>query len=71
MSGHWTYADEGLLDRTHLRFFTLESTKAMFADAGLHVFEIRGRQLFNDGFEAWCKKLKIEVRRMNGKLINM
>ena len=56
IEGHWTYADEGLLDKTHLRFFALESIKAMFADAGLHVFEIRGRTIFNEGFEEWSKK---------------
>ncbi len=57
LAGHWRYRDEGLLDRTHLRFFTLESIKSMFADAGLQIFEIRGRDIGNEGFEAFAKSL--------------
>jgi hypothetical protein len=34
LGGKWDYADSGLLDRTHLRFFTLNSTIEMFRDAG-------------------------------------
>lgn len=32
--GHWTYTDAGLLDRTHVRFFTLNELDKMFQDAG-------------------------------------
>lgn len=32
--GAWTYQDTGLLDRTHLRFFTRESFRQLLADAG-------------------------------------
>lgn len=49
LRGKWTYTDEGLLDRTHLRFFTLDSIREMFEQAGLQVFEIRGRDLCNEG----------------------
>jgi len=41
LRGRWEYVDEGILDRTHLRFFTLESALAMFQAAGLTVFEVR------------------------------
>lgn len=30
LHGHWRYQDAGILDRTHLRFFTLESIQTMF-----------------------------------------
>ncbi|HAZ48233.1 MAG TPA: glycosyl transferase [Cyanobacteria bacterium UBA11369] len=43
LRGDWNYEDEGLLDRTHLRFFTLDSIKQLFASAGLQVYEIQTR----------------------------
>lgn len=43
--GQWRYEDQGLLDRTHLRFFTLEGMKELFARAGLYVYAIRPRQV--------------------------
>mgnify|MGYP002777997284 FL=1 len=43
LRGDWNYEDEGLLDRTHLRFFTLDSIKELFATAGLQVYEIQTR----------------------------
>ena len=33
LAGQWTYEDAGLLDRTHLRFFTVETMIKMFQDA--------------------------------------
>ncbi len=37
IEGNWTYQDEGILDRTHLRFFTLKEIKKLFKDAGLEI----------------------------------
>jgi SAM-dependent methyltransferase len=45
LAGQWTYQDNGLLDRTHLRFFTANSIHAMFTGAGLQVESIIGRNL--------------------------
>ncbi|HEY9900170.1 MAG TPA: glycosyltransferase [Pantanalinema sp.] len=39
LSGAFTYADEGLLDRTHLRFFTQQSFAQLLAQSGLRVLE--------------------------------
>lgn len=38
----WTYKDDGTLDRTHVRFFTHNSIKALFTQAGLRIRTIRG-----------------------------
>ena len=38
--GRWNYADRGILDRTHLRFFTKRSFVAFLRDAGLAVEEL-------------------------------
>ena len=34
LRGQWNYADSGLLDRTHLRFFTVETMFQLFQSAG-------------------------------------
>src|SRR5438094_3331818 len=41
LHGRFEYRDSGILDRTHLRFFTLDSIRQMFADAGYLVHEVR------------------------------
>jgi 2-polyprenyl-3-methyl-5-hydroxy-6-metoxy-1,4-benzoquinol methylase len=35
--GRWLYTDEGLLDRTHLRFFTFETIEELFARNGMAI----------------------------------
>jgi len=45
LAGRFDYAEEGLLDRTHLRFFTLPSMVDLFRRAGLNPLEARGRRL--------------------------
>lgn len=39
--GRWEYVDAGILDRTHLRFFTRTSIEAMFQQAGLSIVRVR------------------------------
>ncbi len=39
VEGHWKYEDHGILDKTHLRFFTRKEIERLFAEAG---FEITG-----------------------------
>jgi 2-polyprenyl-3-methyl-5-hydroxy-6-metoxy-1,4-benzoquinol methylase len=38
----WTYADKGVLDKTHLRFFTKTTIPGLFEPAGLRVDIIKG-----------------------------
>jgi methionine biosynthesis protein MetW len=39
LRGRFDYADSGVMDRTHLRFFTLASARALLEGAGLQVAE--------------------------------
>jgi SAM-dependent methyltransferase len=41
LAGRFDYADRGILDRTHLRFFTRRSFLALLAEAGLDVDTLR------------------------------
>ncbi len=41
LRGRWRYEESGLLDRTHLRFFTRADILEMLADAGLEIELIR------------------------------
>jgi len=38
--GRWNYADEGILDRTHLKFFTLSTSKRLIENTGYQIHEI-------------------------------
>jgi 2-polyprenyl-3-methyl-5-hydroxy-6-metoxy-1,4-benzoquinol methylase len=38
----WEYADYGVMDRTHLRFFTINSIKKMFEDSGYSIITLEG-----------------------------
>ncbi|MGD9548051.1 MAG: methyltransferase domain-containing protein [Candidatus Krumholzibacteriia bacterium] len=42
LKGRWDYADEGICDRTHLRFFTRSSMMALFRDGGFAVETVEG-----------------------------
>ncbi|MHB8109977.1 MAG: class I SAM-dependent methyltransferase [Syntrophorhabdaceae bacterium] len=37
LKGKWEYSDDGIMDRTHLRFFTLESIRSMIGNAGFDI----------------------------------
>jgi SAM-dependent methyltransferase/glycosyltransferase involved in cell wall biosynthesis len=50
LRGRWRYDDEGLLDRTHLRFFTLESIQELCSQAGLQVHDVQSRVLPGEEF---------------------
>jgi len=51
LRGSWNYQEEGLLDRTHLRFFTLEGIEELFAQAGLQVFDVQPRWWDDGNFD--------------------
>ncbi len=43
LAGNWDYEDVGLLDRTHLRWFSSRSTLAAIGAAGLHPHDVSAR----------------------------
>lgn len=38
--GRWEYTDSGILDKTHLRFFTLDSIRRLFEETGFELVSI-------------------------------
>ncbi len=48
--GNWDYVDEGILDRTHLRFFTKNSIAKMFEKSGYEIMALEG---INGGRFPW------------------
>ncbi len=56
--GRFTYRDSGILDATHLRFFTLREMRTLFTRAGLDVLEARavlgGSNVLMKGLDAVC-----------------
>jgi 2-polyprenyl-3-methyl-5-hydroxy-6-metoxy-1,4-benzoquinol methylase len=47
----WSYADSGILDRTHLRFFTEKSMRRMFAQHHLNIERMAGvGSVISNGF---------------------
>ncbi|MDD2420865.1 MAG: class I SAM-dependent methyltransferase [Heliobacteriaceae bacterium] len=42
IAGNWTYTTAGLLDKTHLRFFTLKEIQRLFAATGFRMGRICG-----------------------------
>lgn len=45
LSGQFPYSETGLLDRTHIRFFTLESMERLFEDAGFALGHLERQQM--------------------------
>ncbi|MBT8552450.1 class I SAM-dependent methyltransferase [Polynucleobacter paneuropaeus] len=41
LQGRWAYGESGILDKTHLRFFTRNEIESLFTDAGLQIEEIK------------------------------
>ncbi len=59
LEGRWDYSDLGLLDRTHLRFFTRSSLIDMFSDASFSVLDVKPIKLTGKEVDVMVKmKLK-------------
>lgn len=60
INGNWTYQDAGILDRTHLRFYTYKEIERWMARAGLQLEELdTNRGVANpQAFQAMCELVK-------------
>jgi len=63
LKGEWEYTDEGILDRTHLRFFTLKSIRTLLEDAGFQLSHVIKRP-------SGAQWLKILNRLLGNRLID-
>jgi 2-polyprenyl-3-methyl-5-hydroxy-6-metoxy-1,4-benzoquinol methylase len=69
LQGKWDYQDAGLLDRTHLRFFTLDSAVQMFQKAGWAVVDATPRNLWPDKTELALKALLPAAQALGGEVL--
>ncbi len=60
LAGNFTYADSGILDRTHLRFFTGRTMIELLNQADIEITKVLPRRfLFNeDQFNKFCESMK-------------
>ncbi|MCP4749206.1 MAG: class I SAM-dependent methyltransferase [Desulfobacteraceae bacterium] len=70
MSGNWTYLKEGILDSTHIRFFTLNEIRKMMKGCGFRLVEIRRdfHKLFD--FEKIGGQINIDMPKMTIKNVS-
>jgi SAM-dependent methyltransferase len=64
MRGQWDYRERGLLDRGHLRFFTLATVRELFAQAGLTVTHVGHRYRCSLWRELMCFLTAGRARRL-------
>ena len=49
LRGRWSYRDNGILDRTHLRFFTRASLRELFEEAGFDEIQVNPINITSQG----------------------
>ena len=65
MRGDWAYERAGLLDETHLRWFSLESMRETLVEAGLALCDVQPRVFDQDQARAFVNTLAPALRAMN------
>jgi SAM-dependent methyltransferase len=53
LRGEWRYTDAGIMDRTHLRFFTLRSARRLLSDCGFQV----AAEAANFRWQGWDRRI--------------
>ena len=61
--GRFRYADAGVLDRTHLRFFTGESARQLLAGTGFELRAFKGSRPPAFSFSWWLDLLTLGLMR--------
>mgnify|MGYP006414278653 FL=1 len=59
VEGNWTYQDEGILDRTHLRFFTYREIIKLFDEAGYKISTV------SETLDPQYKNMKDQTAELN------
>ncbi len=62
LRGTWNYEPQGLFDRTHLRWFSLESTRRVLVEAGLQPIDVKGRVFHVETAEAFVQAMGPALR---------
>jgi SAM-dependent methyltransferase len=67
LAGDWQYAEAGIMDSTHLRFFTLRSATRTLKDAGFSVEHAEGTKIASTAPEGFLEGLKtvLEAQSLN------
>lgn len=65
--GDFRYRDAGLLDRTHLRFFTLETARELLSQAGLNVILARDPRTYGPGEAKYWTARLFGMAELNAK----
>ena len=64
MEGRWDYTDGGIMDHTHLRFFTLDSGLDLFTRAGWQPVDVRGRIFDREAGTRFAETMRPAVQAM-------
>ena len=60
--GHFDYTDSGIMDRTHLRFFTFRTAQALLREAGLAICSVRHAPGITRAFLPFIKQFLFKSR---------
>lgn len=66
LEGRWEYSDLGILDRTHLKFFTRDSLIDLFSESGYKVLSLSAVRLSAEQVDEICK---LNIRKESIKCV--
>jgi 2-polyprenyl-3-methyl-5-hydroxy-6-metoxy-1,4-benzoquinol methylase len=73
LRGKWDYTDAGIMDETHVRFFTLTGLKKLFVSLGLELLAVRRKFvlcLYENARSTRQKKIYFWLNRLFGSSFN-